>query len=104
MRKLFFILAVLFTLSCEAQIAKTFPSPKIEVVDTMTNGEWVDFFNSQPFIYVKLKNKKDLFPHEYKKTWKYCYLSWYRAEIMENESIVVKRYTHRIRRDEIVRP
>ncbi len=104
MKKLFLILAIVFTFTCEAQRTKTFPSPKVEVIDTMTNNEWLEFYRSQPVIYVRLYTKQDLFPHEYRKTWRYCYLSWYRATIIDENTNVVCKYTHRLRKDEIVRP
>lgn len=104
MKQIIFIITLLFSFQIKAQIVLQ-PSPKVEIIDTLKNQEWIDFYKNKPVIFIKLKKDKvDFFCDGYKKGLKYCYYWWYKAIKIDEHKVVVYKYTYKVRKSEIARP
>ena len=103
MKKIIFILALLSSLSVQAQTLI-----KTEIVDTMTVADWFVEVTWLPIVFIKYKDEKvDFFVNGYKRGWKYCYYWNYVGYQLPNDKenyVVVKKETFRVLRKRIVRP
>jgi len=104
MKQIIFIITLLFTFQVKAQM-ELMSSPKVEILDTLKNQEWVNFYMNKPVIFIKLKKDKvDFFCDGYRKRLKYCYYWWYKAIKINDFEVVVYQYTYKIKKSEIARP